>query len=311
MVQGIVVAFRMSHAGMAAGPEGNYLTRARAVCVRGEALGGRLVAWGGSHLAMAWDIDSIEKAVLFAASIREEALSSERAWASGIAEGEIEWLSPDGQGILAWGSGLLSAASLAGLATAGEVLVDADVRALRAGQLSLLGARVAAEAGEPLRGWRLDLAHPWKRGHADDRPPWPEAKPFPGVEANPEASTLQYIPVERPHDPSLATRIRKLAAHAESAAAIDGLAELRRARILAEQRSPSARCQAALALAMTLSIAGRPEEALLDALDALARAREAPDAKAIGACMALLAKLYAGAGLSDAATALRESVVPG
>jgi hypothetical protein len=57
-----------------------------------------------------------------------------------------------------------------------------------------------------------------------------------------------------------------------------------------------------------LSRAGRPEEALLDALDALARARETHDPKAIGACMALLAKLYAGVGLSDEASALRDGV---
>jgi hypothetical protein len=58
---------------------------------------------------------------------------------------------------------------------------------------------------------------------------------------------------------------------------------------------------------MTLTIAGRPEEALLEALDALARAREAQDAKAVGACMALLAKLYSGVGRGGEATALREA----
>jgi hypothetical protein len=59
---------------------------------------------------------------------------------------------------------------------------------------------------------------------------------------------------------------------------------------------------------MMLANAGRPEEALLDALDALARARETHDPKAMGACMALLAKLYAGAGLTDAASALRDGM---
>ena len=58
---------------------------------------------------------------------------------------------------------------------------------------------------------------------------------------------------------------------------------------------------------MTLALAGRAEEALLEALDALARAREADDAKAVGACMALLAKLYAAAGTTGEAAALRES----
>ncbi len=62
---------------------------------------------------------------------------------------------------------------------------------------------------------------------------------------------------------------------------------------------------------MTLSIAGRPEEALLEALDALARARDAHDRKAIGACTALLAKLYAAAGFAGAATRLREVATRG
>jgi hypothetical protein len=62
---------------------------------------------------------------------------------------------------------------------------------------------------------------------------------------------------------------------------------------------------------MTLSIAGRPEEALLEALDALARAREVEDPRAIGACLALLAKLYAAAGFTSAAARLREVATGG
>jgi hypothetical protein len=58
---------------------------------------------------------------------------------------------------------------------------------------------------------------------------------------------------------------------------------------------------------MALTLAGRAEEGLLEALDALARAREAREPKAVGACMALLAKLYAGAGRPGEAAALRES----
>ena len=105
----------------------------------------------------------------------------------------------------------------------------------------------------------------------------------------------------------LADRVRSLARGDLTADPIEALVELRRARALAEDGPPAARCQTSLALAMTLTIAKRPEEALLEALDALARAREAHDPKAIGACMALLAKLYVGAGHSEAAGALRQS----
>jgi len=334
----IVVAFRMPPAGMSPGPEGAYLARARSLCARGEALGGRLIAWSAALLAMSWDTDSIEEAILLAVSIREESLSGERAWASGIAEGELEPFAPDGARMqLAWGEALLAAASLARIARPGEVCLDGDVRALRAGQLSLVGARSATDVGQRVRGWRLDLEHPWRRG-----PGAPEGGPgdaygaFPGDEASAspldagatqempavdftaeELSTSDVIkmveasgempPSQRRPGSALADRVRRLAHGDESADAVEALAELRAARTRAEGGPPAARCQAALALAMTLAIAGRLEEALLEALDALARAREAQDPKAIGASTALLAKLYAGAGETGEAAALRES----
>jgi hypothetical protein len=98
--------------------------------------------------------------------------------------------------------------------------------------------------------------------------------------------------------------VRRLALGEEGIAAADALPELRRAREAAESGPPAARCQAALALAMTLSLAQRPEDALLEALDALARAREADDAKAVAACTALLAKLYVATGRTEEASAL-------
>src|ERR1700722_4892359 len=104
----------MPPAGLAPGPEGPYLVRARSMCARGEALGGRLVAWSAALLAMAWDCDSIEEALLLATSLREEALPPERGGSSGVAEGGLEPLAPDGARMhLAWGEALVSAASLA------------------------------------------------------------------------------------------------------------------------------------------------------------------------------------------------------
>jgi hypothetical protein len=337
----IVVAFRMPPAGMAAGPEGIYLARARSLCARSEALGGRLVAWSAALLAMSWDTDSIEEAVLLAVSVREESLSGERAWACGMAEGELEPLAPDGARMqLAWGAALLSAASLARIARPGEVCVDGDVRALRAGQLSLVGARSANDAGTRVRGWKLDLEHPWKRppGAPEDDvdhdvviPPGAEpevvidaasTQQMPAmdfsveslsasdvlemVEASATESESPPVSQRRPGS-ALADRVRKLANGEQSADAVDALGELRRARARADGGPPASRCQAALALAMTLAIAGRLEDALLEAMDALARARELQDPKAIGACTALLAKLYAGAGETGEAAALRES----
>jgi hypothetical protein len=321
----IVLAFRMPAGGFAPGPGGTYLGRARSLCARGEALGGRLVAWSAALLAMAWDTDSIEEAILLGTSIREESLNPERAWASGMAEGELEPLAPDGARMqLAWGEALLSAASLARIARAGELLVDGDVRALRAGQLALVGARAATDAGMRVRGWRLDLEHPWKRA-ADPSVAGADAtEPMPALRVEPEASVVDDIlevadaavesedaspppPASARRGPQLADRVRRIAGADERRDATEALAELRRTRARAEGGPAAARCQASLALAMTLAIAGRPEEALLEALDALARAREAQDPRALGACTALLSKLYSGAGRPEEAAALRDS----
>ena len=320
------------------------------MCSRGEALGGRLVAWSAALVGMAWDPDSMEEAMLLATSLREEALSLTRSWACGLAEGELEALAPDGARMhLAWGEALLRAASLARIARAGEVLVDGDVRALRAGHLSLVGARAATDSGQRVRGWKLDLEHPWKRGAglpvspdvtdeylAADVPTGRlplesaptlemQAMQFLGdelstaevlqiVEATGAAGAVDVPPESRRrgnngggHGNELAERVRSLARGEENLDGIEALAHLRRARAEAEGGPAVARCQAALALAMALTLAGRAEEGLLEALDALARAREARQDKAVGACMALLAKLYAGAGRPGEAAALRES----
>lgn len=341
MAQSIVVVFRMPPGGMSPGPEGAYLARARSMCSRGEALGGRLVAWSAALVGVAWDPDSLEEALLLATSIREEALTLTRAWACGLAEGEMEALAPDGARMhLAWGDALLRAASLARIARAGEVLVDGDVRALRAGQLSLVGARAATDAGQRVRGWKLDLAHPWKRaaGGGLEGPDATDAYPVPDLttaslplESQPtlEMQAMQFLgdelstaevlqivdatspPEAPPHSrrqgSKLAERVRRLASGEDSFEGIEALAHLRRARAEAEDGPAIARCQAALALAMALTLAGRGEEGLLEGLDALARAREAQDDKAAMACMALLAKLYAGAGRTGEAAALRGS----
>ena len=128
-----------------------------------------------------------------------------------------------------------------------------------------------------------------------------------------EASALQPFDEEpstsaRRREGTLADRVRALSHHDKNRDPVVAIADLRRARARAEGAAPTVRCQAALALAMTLSIAGRVEEALLEALDALSSARVAGDPRAINACVALLAKLYTGAGFPDAARTLRETV---
>jgi hypothetical protein len=86
----------------------------------------------------------------------------------------------------------------------------------------------------------------------------------------------------------------------------DALRVLRTVRAELDPASDAAeRCQASLALGVALAAAGRPDEALLEALDALARAREIGDEKGSLACLAFLAKLYASVSRVDDAEKLR------
>ena len=325
----IVVAFWMPPGGLVPGPGDPFLTRVRTMCSRAEALGARLVAWSSSGVAMAWDVEFVEEAILLARSIREETHSPERTWRCGIAEGELEPFSEESPWLhLAWGEALVSATSLARVAKPGEALVDGDVRALRAGQLNLRGVRSGTDAGRRVRGWKLDLARPWRREAEGFEPPDEskaiESMPPPGgalaladasrpplpplPSAPPSSARASGAPPAPSASPpsALAERVRSMSRDfGEDHAA--ALAELRLARARAQEGPISGRCQASIALAVALSMAGRPEEALIEALDALARAREEKDAKATVACLALLAKLYAAAGHAEPAARLRDA----
>lgn len=76
----------------------------------------------------------------------------------------------------------------------------------------------------------------------------------------------------------------------------DALRVLRRARQGMGADDLLLRSQTSLALGFALSVAGRTDEALLEGLDALARARQAGDEQGARACLAFLAKLYATVG---------------
>ena len=336
----VVVALRFVPAGIGPRAQGTFLDRARTLCARAEALGGRLVAWSASSFAIAWEADAIEEAVDLATQSGEAAPSSQPCWASGFAEGELDALAPDGQRMhLAWGPPLVAAVALARAANVGEVLVDGGVGAVRDGGLAVRGTRRSVVDGHPVEGWKLDLSRPWRRRDSDG--PWsestertvapaaaPESRPdgggaadaaFARAESAPvveELSSEDLLPVlddeadddgvpssTRPRVVALVDRVRAVSSRESGGA--EALAELRRERVRAEAGSPTAQCQTALALALALSFVGRQDEALLEVLDALARARDLDDAKAVGACLALLAKLYAIAGQDAGAAQLR------
>src|SRR5262249_2651178 len=78
---------------------------------------------------------------------------------------------------------------------------------------------------------------------------------------------------------------------------------LRRLRAASEAvKQPAQRARARLAYGVALASAGRTDSALLEALEALARAREAGDPHGEHACALFLARLSAAAGHPDAAS---------
>jgi hypothetical protein len=81
---------------------------------------------------------------------------------------------------------------------------------------------------------------------------------------------------------------------------------IRRLRVAAEEsrRTKSRdRCRASLALGVALAAANRHDEALLETLDALARARETADARGVHACSRFLSQLASTVGHHDVAEA--------
>ena len=89
----------------------------------------------------------------------------------------------------------------------------------------------------------------------------------------------------------------------------DALRVLRRTRAALDPKDLQLRCQKSLALGVALSVAGRHQEALLEGMDALARARQTGDERGAQACLAFLAKLFTSQG-RDEAGRLRPSVAP-
>ncbi|MBX3189785.1 MAG: hypothetical protein KF819_22360 [Labilithrix sp.] len=79
----------------------------------------------------------------------------------------------------------------------------------------------------------------------------------------------------------------------------DALRVLRRTRSSLDPQDHKLRCQTSLALGVALSVAGRSQEALLEGMDALARARHASDERGAEACLAFLSKLYASVGREE------------
>lgn len=314
----------MPAAGVALRGPHAYLARARALTRRAEALGAHLVAWGATTTVFAWDPDSMEEVILLATGLHDESVPPEAQWACGVAEGELESL---GRGNLAWGEPLLRAYSLSRIAQPGDVLLDAGVASLRNGELATAGVRSGVNLDRPTSGGRLDLRTPWLR--APGSAPADKGSEPGEAALDPEEFASRMVELGRhalvsgdmravarlseglratgEHD-ALADRMRALARLSRGQIE-EAIRALRQSRMLATSEGPAVQCQAALALALAMQTAGRPDEALLAGLDALARAREAKDSRAQAACLAFLAKLFARVGASGGAQKISGELV--
>src|ERR1700722_13795043 len=134
----------MSHRGLASSHPRRYLDRARALTQRAHAHGATLTGWSAATVSFAWDTASTEEVIQFVVSVQQDAgaATDDVAWACGIAQGEMEALSPPPapgessrppppRGDLAWGPALVAAIGLCRIARPGEVLLDESLEALR------------------------------------------------------------------------------------------------------------------------------------------------------------------------------------
>jgi hypothetical protein len=307
----IIVSFRGPLAHDQAGGA-LYLERALSTKKRAEVHGAHLCAWSAWTFAFAFEPDELEEALTLASAAYEDRDSPASALGAGVAEGEMSSVGERGSlSGLAWGLPLVAAGALSRAADAGEVLVDADLFAKRAAEIEALGYR-----GHGDRIKRL------VRSDADpgDRPS--EPAPF--------APTGRLPSLRPPADPvnemakrallggdvtALERLIGELSESGEHADLVERMSgfvalqrgatadALRRLRKATEAvKEPAQRARARLAYGVALASAGRTESALLEALEALARAREAEDPHGEHACALFLARLSAAAGHADAAS---------
>jgi hypothetical protein len=182
----LVVCFRSPE--VLSDPE-TYLRAARALSERAQALGGRLIAWGATLYAFEFEPDAIEDAIELSLSVARDA-DAVGEHGVGVSEGELFTGDEATAKIpLTWGYPLVAGAAFARAAGAGEVLLDANLGALKRGDILAAGSRVIMYGELRLRALVLDGRHPL-------RTPFDETAPNltrPEFIGRPELSDL-YLP---------------------------------------------------------------------------------------------------------------------
>ncbi|HKQ71825.1 MAG TPA: hypothetical protein VJT73_20920 [Polyangiaceae bacterium] len=160
----------------------------------------------------------------------------------------------------------------------------------RAAELALVAARACSEL-------RLDAATEALLAFAGARP----------EDIAPPPLTLPantWIEALRASSDGVKSRLEAIAALTKGQTA-EALSVLREGVEEARQGPPAVRSRASLAYGIGLAAVGRHGEALMSALDALARAREVGEARGEQACARFLARLSVAAGYDDAAVKWR------
>lgn len=241
---------------------------------------------------------SVRRAVM--SQISPERLRALHVGAARLAVQSGGWAGRAGAVVHAWSSGraaqardlarsaepsLRRAGCVAGADALRKLADEGDAEGLRhRGYLPAEPLVLGAALGEP----GID----WSPGTASKSP-----RP-PSVAEASCAAEAEDTPVPETSDGSPGRATERLEALSRLAQGRTGeaLAILRRAQEQAAELGPRERCRAGLALGLALAAAGRAEEALLQALGALARAREAGDRRGEQASARLLATLARGLG---------------
>ncbi|HEX4341684.1 MAG TPA: hypothetical protein VH062_37500 [Polyangiaceae bacterium] len=314
----LVLCFRFPD--LAADPEVHF-ARARELLEQATAHGAAALATGIELYAFELDPDALEDGVDFVVDVARRGAAG-GILAVGISEGPLARSDALGdKHTLSWGPALAHAALLACVAEPGEIVVDAATRAARDGLLSVRGARTAAHAGVRAHGFVLDKEHPWKNAPVADAPVQ-SASASPPPDSDGDIDLLSSVPPAHPASAAvealrsgdlkaverMAEKARQHHGRAGLADRLDAMAHLARGETSdAIRRLESAaeaarrdgsrdRCRASLALALAFSAAGRHEDALFRALDALARAREMDDFRGELATLRFLSRLATLAG---------------
>jgi hypothetical protein len=170
-VSSVVVAVRW---GGGALDSASLASRVRGAIERASVSGGLLAGVAADGASFAYEPAEVEAAIDLALSFALEGQPVDGAppsagvlWRVGIGFGDLVVVRDLGDfEKLAVGSAASRASALARVAQPGEILVDLDLDAARAGALLATGRRVATDRGKRLRGLMLDVREPWRRGGA-------------------------------------------------------------------------------------------------------------------------------------------------